>query len=85
MTLDHSLTASPADTFSLDGPGPAPFLSGYMILELKFRGPMPTVFRQLADTFALAPGRASKYRTAADILGIARLAPEEGAPYTLHA
>jgi len=85
MTLDHSLTASPADTFSLDGPGPAPFLSGYMILELKFRGPMPTVFRQLADTFALAPGRASKYRTAADILGIARFAPEEGAPYTLHA
>ena len=80
-----SLTASAADTFSLDGGGPQPFLSGYMILELKFRGPMPTVFRQLADTFVLAPGRASKYRTAADILGIARLAPEEGAPYTLHA
>jgi hypothetical protein len=59
-------------------------LNGYMILELKFRGAMPTVFRQLADTFALAPGRASKYRTAADVLGIARLAPEEGAPYTLH-
>ena len=85
MTLDYSLTASTADTFSLDGPGPASFLNGYMILELKFRGAMPTVFRQLADTFALAPGRASKYRTAADILGIARLAPEEGAPYTLHA
>jgi hypothetical protein len=85
MTLDYSLSASAVDTFSLDGPGPAPFLSGYMILELKFRGAMPTVFRQLADTFALAPGRASKYRTAADILGIARLAPEEGAPYTLHA
>jgi hypothetical protein len=85
MTLDYSLTASAADTFSLDAGGPQPFLNGYMILELKFRGPMPTVFRQLADTFALAPGRASKYRTAADILGIARLAPEEGAPYTLHA
>jgi hypothetical protein len=85
MTLDHSLTASPADSFSLDGPGPQSFLNGYMILELKFRGPMPTVFRQLADTFALEPGRASKYRTAADMLGIARLAPEEGAPYTLHA
>ena len=85
MTLDYSLTASPSDTFALDGPGPAPFLNGYMILELKFRGAMPTVFRQLADEFALAPGRTSKYRTAADILGIARLAPEEGAPYTLHA
>jgi hypothetical protein len=85
MTLDYSLTASMADTFSLDGPGPASFLDGYMILELKFRDAMPTVFRRLADTFALTPGRASKYRTAADILGIARLAPEEGAPYTLHA
>ena len=85
MTLDYSLTASTADSFTLDGPGPASFLGGYMILELKFRGAMPTVFRQLADTFALAPGRASKYRTAADTLGIARLAPEEGAPYTLHA
>ena len=85
MTLDSLLTASPADTYSLDGAGPAAFLNGHMILELKFRGTMPTVFRQLVDSFALAPGRASKYRTAADILGIARLAPEEGAPYTLHA
>ena len=85
MTLDSLLTASPADTYSLDGAGPAAFLNGHMILELKYRGTMPTVFRQLVDSFALAPGRASKYRTAADILGIARLAPEEGAPYTLHA
>jgi len=85
MTLDYSLTASSADAFALDGPGPASLLNGYMILELKYRGTMPAVFRELADTFALAPGRASKYRTAIAALGIAQLAPEEGAPYTLHA
>jgi hypothetical protein len=85
MTLDYSLSASAADAFALDGPGPASLLNGYMILELKFRGSMPAIFRELADRFALVPGRASKYRVAADALGIARLAPEEGAPYTIHA
>lgn len=85
MTLDYSLTASSADVFALDGPGPASLLAGHMILELKYRGSMPAVFKELADTFALSPGRASKYRVAADALGIATLAPEEGAPTTLHA
>ena len=85
MTLDYSLSASPADAFALDGPGPTPLLTGHMILELKYRGAMPAVFKELADTFALTPGRASKYRVAADALGIARLASEEGAPSTLHA
>jgi hypothetical protein len=45
---------------------------------------MPTVFRELADAFALVPGRASKYRVAAEALGIARLAPDS-APTTLNA
>ena len=85
MTLDYLLSASPADAFAIDGPGPASFLPGHMILELKYRGSMPAVFKELADTFALSPGRASKYRVAADALGIASLAPEEGAPTTLHA
>jgi hypothetical protein len=84
MTLDYSLTASLADEFALEGAGSAELLPGYMILELKHCGVMPTVFRELADRFTLAPGRASKYRVAADALGIARFAPEE-APHTLHA
>ena len=65
--------------------GAATLLAGQMILELKFRDAMPAVFRELADHFALVPGRSSKYRVAADTLGIARLASEEGAPSTLHA
>lgn len=85
MTLDYSLSASAADAYSLDGVGPAALLPGQMILELKYRGAMPAVFRELADAFAITPGRASKYRVAADALGIARLAPEEGPASTLHA
>ena len=85
MTLDYTLSASTADAFTLDGAGPAGLLPGQMILELKYRGSMPAVFRELADTFAITPGRASKYRVAADALGIARLAPEEGPAPTLHA
>jgi hypothetical protein len=68
----------------LDGPGPTPLLTGHMILELKYKGSMPAVFRELADTFALVPGRASKYRTAVQALGIARTAPEEDSPNPLH-
>ena len=85
MTLDYALSASAADAFAIDGPGPAGLLPGQMILELKYRGVMPTVFRELADTFAVTPGRASKYRVAADALGIAQLAREEGPTSTAHA
>jgi hypothetical protein len=85
LTLDDSLTASTANAFSLDGPGPAALLVGHMILELKYRGTMPAVFRELADTFALTPGRASKYRVAVEALGIARVEPDDGPSYPLHA
>jgi hypothetical protein len=85
LTLDYSLSASVADAFALDGAAPAPLLNGQMILELKYRGTMPAVFRELADTFAITPGRASKYRVAANALGIAQLAREEGPPSTAHA
>ena len=56
-----------------------------MILEVKYRGPIPAVFRELADTFAIVPGRASKYRVAAAALDIAQLAREEGPSSTAHA
>lgn len=85
LTLDYSLSASTGEGFAVEGSAPAALLAGQMILELKYGGVTPAVFRELADTFALTPGRASKYRTAADALGLARLTPEEGAPYTLHA
>jgi hypothetical protein len=39
-----------------------PVLDGRVILELKYRHHLPTVFKRLVEEFALAPQRASKYR-----------------------
>jgi hypothetical protein len=83
LTLDYALTASTADAFTLELPSPTALLTGHMILELKYRGAMPAVFRELADTFALRQGRSSKYRVAADALGLAGVAKPAVAP-TLH-
>ncbi len=84
LTLDYAMTASTADAFTLELSSPMALLTGQMILELKYRGAMPAVFRELAATFALRQGRSSKYRVAADALGIAGVAKPDGASHTLH-
>lgn len=85
MTIDYSLSAAPADAFTLDAAEQTSLLPNQMILEVKYRGPMPAVFRELADAFAIVPGRASKYRVAAAALDIAQLARDEGPSSTAHA
>ena len=37
-------------------------MTGRLILELKYRGAPPAIFRQLVEEFALTPQTASKYR-----------------------
>lgn len=70
LTIDRNLNAlsNEGRTF-LAGPG-VPFLVDEMVIEMKFRSPMPPVFEALVETFALAPAVASKYRTAAQALGL---------------
>lgn len=71
LTLDNDMRAVPSDQFTFQArPGTA-FLDGSMILELKYRGLLPAVFRQLVEEFKLAPQRSSKYRAAAQTLGLA--------------
>jgi hypothetical protein len=48
-----------------------------MILELKYQGRIPAIFRQLMDEFRIAPRRSSKYRLAARALGLVKTAPGE--------
>ncbi|ODT68079.1 MAG: hypothetical protein ABS75_21910 [Pelagibacterium sp. SCN 63-23] len=50
-------------------------LNGRAILELKYVGEAPALFKQLADTFQLNPEPVSKYRLAIPALG---LAPQKG-------
>ena len=46
-----------------------PALSNRLILELKYRGAPPAIFRQLVEEFALTPQAASKYRLGMVALG----------------
>jgi VTC domain len=71
LTLDGDVRALPAHEarFASDVGVPAmatvpamPALSNRLILELKYRGAPPAIFRQLVEEFALTPQTASKYR-----------------------
>ena len=69
LTLDQRLHVLPADTFALSAPEGDPIFREQMILELKFRGRLPALFRRLVETFLLAPKPISKYRLGMTSLG----------------
>jgi hypothetical protein len=76
LTLDQELNASRRIDFDLNGSGEGMrLLNGRAILELKYVGEAPALFKQLADTFQLNPEPVSKYRLAIPALG---LAPQKG-------
>ena len=85
LTLDCALAGAPVDAFTFAGAELQPLLQGQMILELKYRGAIPAIFRQLADTFALRPQRSSKYRLAARTLGLVETDPSQDTRRILHA
>jgi len=65
LTLDADLRALPARSARFPREVdvlPMAVLPGRLILELKYRGTPPAIFRQLVEEFALAPQAASKYR-----------------------
>jgi hypothetical protein len=71
LTIDETLRGL-ATTASEFVPGDdAVSLTPRSILEMKFRGPMPSVFKTVVEEFALKPDRISKYR-----LGIEATRPE---------
>lgn len=71
MTLDASVSACATTIVTLD-PGPGrPLAEGLLILELKYSGVFPRLFRDLVDEFRLTPRPASKYRFAVQALGLA--------------
>jgi len=69
LTLDDDLRASSATGFGMTPAGPeGPVLRGRHILELKYRGRLPALFRRLVQDLALTPGGISKYRLAIAML-----------------
>lgn len=71
MTLDAAVMAAPTNLVTLS-PGQArPLVDGRLILELKYSGVFPRIFKDLVDQFHLLPRPASKYRFAVQTLGLA--------------
>lgn len=62
LTLDDDLAVTPLGTLSFNGHGSAIPMTDRTIVELKFTGAIPGVFRRIVDDFALTPVRLSKYR-----------------------
>jgi hypothetical protein len=70
LTMDEDLAAFASDAFVFETRPVTAVLGGRVILEMKFRGPLPGIFKELVETFVLEPQRCSKYRTAAEALGL---------------
>lgn len=69
LTLDQHLHVQPVDSFALHPSGGDPIFPERMILELKFRGRLPALFRRLVEAFLLEPQPISKYRLGMTSLG----------------
>jgi hypothetical protein len=63
LTLDRDLHCVPAVGWSVQAPHQGlPLAQGQVVLELKYRGTLPALFRRLLHETALCPGPMSKYR-----------------------
>jgi hypothetical protein len=71
LTLDSELHARPLNDVRFLRPAGVSITDSRSILELKFVGTAPSLFRSLVERFALSPQTASKYR-----LGLASVASD---------
>jgi hypothetical protein len=89
LTLDSDLSVHLARDASFAESEKMPVLPGQAILELKYRGIAPAIFRRLVETFALNPQAASKYRLSRTALRTLEAVPiavaSSGGAETIHA
>jgi hypothetical protein len=85
LTIDSALHAVASDAFSFEPRPVTPLLRDVMILELKYRQSLPGIFKELVETFRLRPQRSSKYRVAADTLGLVVPIQHDGAQTAINA
>ena len=69
VTLDDSVAVAAIDAVHFDESPGLPILPQQLILELKFRGHLPTVFKRLIEELRLTSSTASKYRFGMTALG----------------
>jgi len=68
LTIDEGLQARRVDQLLLSEAPGIPVAPGQLILEIKFRIELPSLFKRLIEEFALSPQPISKYRLAMDAL-----------------
>lgn len=71
LTMDEDLRAANVSGVTFTQRGGVPLLTGETILEMKYGRQVPAVFKHLLEEFGLNPRSASKYRRAAESLGLA--------------
>lgn len=82
LTLDDAVSVAAATKPHFNGKSGIAILEGMLILELKFHGHVPVLFKRLVEEFKLGPQPVSKYRFGMTALGHADttgLAPALGA------
>lgn len=73
LTLDHSVRCAPASEWLLREPfGWRDLFGDVVVLELKYRGALPALFRQLLLEAGLCSGAMSKYRVGVETWELAR-------------
>lgn len=78
LTVDAGLAVAPASDVAFGALPPVPVLEGHAIVEIKFRGPTPGIFKRLVEEFNLAPQATSKYRLGIEAMtGVAITAVQE--------
>jgi hypothetical protein len=81
LTVDRAVTAHAVHGVAFVNPEGGVAVSGAdAIVEIKFLGEPPAMFRELAETFALEPFTISKYRLSVEALDRAGQAPQTAAP-----
>ncbi len=82
LTMDQNIRALPLEGLAFRLPDSGIRLAeGFDILELKYHGQMPVIFKDLIETFMLNPKPYSKYRAAAAALGyISEPVPKRSLP-----
>jgi hypothetical protein len=66
LTVDDDVRAAAAGSLAFSDDRAATPVTDRTIVELKFAGAMPALFRRLVEDFVLAPARVSKYRLAVE-------------------
>jgi hypothetical protein len=68
LTVDEGLQARRTTQLVLSDAAGVPVAPGRLIVEIKFRIELPSLFKQLIEEFALSPQPISKYRLSMDAL-----------------